>query len=100
MRWRDYKTSFKYDTYDTKTELSAFYWDRKKSGFDSNVAFSIKHQSFPYRAGSDKCDLCLSEKLLIMKERDILINEKNELVSKCRHVNKFLLGNVSRKKKK
>ena len=37
---------------------------------------------------------------LIMKERDILINEKNELVSKCRHVNKFLLGNVSRKKKK
>lgn len=99
-RWRDYKTSFKYDTYDTKTELSAFYWNRKKSGINSEVKFSIKKQSFPYRAGSDKCDLCLTEKLLIMKEKDHLINEKNELVSKCRHINKFLLGNQSKRRKK
>ena len=82
-RWRDYKTSFKYDTYDTKTELAAFYWNRKKSGIDSEIKFSIKKQSFPYRAGSDKCDLCLTKKLMIMREKDCLINE---LASKCKQI--------------
>ena len=47
-----------HDTYDTKTDFSAFYLNREKSGINSEIKFSIKKQSFPYRAGSDKCDLC------------------------------------------
>ena len=48
----------------------------------------------PYKSGTRKCDLCDSEKLLIIKNLSgNLVNKKSELVSKCRHQNKFLLKN-------
>ena len=39
-----------------------------------------------YTAGGDKCDVCLSEKLAIMKDNDRRsINKRTELMNKCRH---------------
>ena len=39
-----------------------------------------------------KCDLCLSEKLLIARANPAgLLNNRDELVPKCRHMNKFTL---------
>ena len=39
-----------------------------------------------------KCDLCLCEKLLIARANPAsLLNKRDELVSKCRHMNKFTL---------
>ena len=36
--------------------------------------------------GGDKCDVCLSEKLAIMKDKDSRsINKRTELMNKCRH---------------
>ena len=42
-----------------------------------------------------KCRLCLQEKfeILAYPNPDELLNKRSELVSKCRHVNKFLLAN-------
>ena len=59
----------------------------------NDVKFSILVKSYPYQAGSKTCDLCLSEKLCIMKGDDSLLNKNNELVTKCRHMNKYLLKN-------
>ena len=45
-----------------------------------------------YTCGSKRCDLCLTEKLLIAKtDPKTLLNKKSEKISKCRHGNKFTL---------
>ena len=45
-----------------------------------------------YISGSRKCGLCLTEKLTITKaDPESLLNTRDELVSKCRLMNKFTL---------
>ena len=39
--------------------------------------------------------LCLTEKMFILQaDKKNLLNKRSKLVSKCRHINKFLLKNV------
>ena len=42
-----------------------------------------------------KCLLCLHEKfkIVIFEDQDHLLNKRSELISKCRHTNKYLLRN-------
>ena len=44
---------------------------------------------------SKKCLLCLHEKLesVNFEDQDQLLNKRSELISKCRHANKYLLCN-------
>ena len=95
-RCSDHNTSFNDRKYATKTDLSLKVWDLKDRGKVPNVTFSIVRRSSPYQPGSDHCNLCLWEKFHIMKSHDLL-NKRDELVSKCRHVNKFLLKNFKDK---
>ena len=45
-------------------------------------------KSHKYVCGSRKCDLCICEKLLIARgDPYVLLNKRDELVSKCRHRN-------------
>ena len=62
----------------TNLHLSIFKWE------------ILKHCS-PYRGGKRKCDLCLTEKLLILKNKDNPLNRRSELMGKCRHLRKFKL---------
>ena len=49
-------------------------------------------KAYPYICGTRKCDLCLSEKLMIARANSAsLLNKRDELVSKCHHMNKFTL---------
>ena len=51
-----------------------------------------------YRDGTRKYDLCLTEKLSIMKvDLESLVNTLDEFVSKCRHLNKFTLSFFKKK---
>ena len=44
-----------------------------------------------YKNGQRTCNLCLTEKLFIIKCRDKhLLNSRSEIISKCRHKRKFL----------
>ena len=92
----DHKTSFNDRKYEVKTDMSKKVWELKDKGKVPNVTFSLVRKSSPYQPGSDHCNLCLCEKFHIMKDND-LINKRDELVSKCRHVNKFLLKNFKDK---
>ena len=92
LRASDHTCSFNNKHQKTKTDLSKKVWELKAKDIVPTVTFSIVRKSSPYRVGSDHCNLCLWEKFHIMKEGN-LINTKNELVSKCRHINKFLLHN-------
>ena len=56
------------------------------------INWNIAMKSQKYVCGSRKCDLCICEKLLISRaDPNILLNKRDELVSKCRHRNKFTL---------
>ena len=47
-------------------------------------------KAHPYICGTAKCDLCLCEKLLIARANSAcLLNQRDELVSKCRYMNNF-----------
>ena len=55
-----------------------------------------KVKSVPsYSNISKNCLLCLQEKLQIVnfEDQDHLLNKRSELISKCRHANKYLLRN-------
>ena len=49
----------------------------------------------PYFNITKMCRLCLQEKVEIISytNPNELLNKRSKLVSKCRHVNKFLLAN-------
>ena len=47
-----------------------------------------------YRNGAKRCNLCLTEKLLIISDNPSkLLNKRSEIISKCRHDNKFYVKN-------
>ena len=49
-------------------------------------------KAHPYICGKRTCDLCLCEKLLISRANSAsLLNKRDELVSKCCHMNKYTL---------
>ena len=49
-------------------------------------------KAHPNICGTRKCDLCLCDKLMMARANSAsLLNKRDELVSKCRHMNKFTL---------
>ena len=90
--------------YADKTKLSQEFWKIKDSGEDvdryRNISFKILKKCSPYRAGAKKCNLCLWEKLLVMKNEKSVINKRDEFVSKCRHSLKFMLSNYKSSRKR
>ena len=59
------------------------------------LKWSIVKSVPSYSNISKKCLLCLRDKLEIanFEDQDHLLNKLSELISKCRHVNKYLLRN-------
>ena len=56
------------------------------------IDWLIPVKAHPYICATRKCDLCLSEKLLTARANlASLLNKRDELVSKCRHMNEFTL---------
>ena len=63
-----------------------------KYGNGKRINWNIAMKSQKYVCGSRKCHLCICEKLLIsIADPNVLLNKRDELVSKCRHRNKFTL---------
>ena len=58
------------------------------------VKWEILKYCSKYRGGKRKCDLCLTEKLLILKNRDNSLNKRTELMGNCRHLRKFRLQSI------
>ena len=49
----------------------------------------------PYKCGTRRCDLCLTEKYVIAHaDQEHLLNKRTEIISKCRHRNKYLIKYV------
>ena len=91
-RYNNRTMSFQNKGHEKKTELSKYVWELKDKGEDFTIKWSVAAKPSPYICGSKRCDLCLTEKLLIAKaDPRTLLNKRSEIVSKCRHRNKFTL---------
>ena len=93
-RLSTHKTSFNDQNYRNSSELSKFIWEKKENNREYQLQWNIIDESQPYKNGSKRCNLCTLEKLhIINADEKYSINKRSELVSKCRHENKFYLQN-------
>ena len=96
-RYYDYKTSFKYDKYKNKTSLSNYIWNLNDRKIEYRLKWSIVGKANAYSNATKKCNLCLNEKYFIMKaDKKTLINKRSEMISKCRHKNKFSINKLNK----
>ena len=94
-RYENHKTSFRYRSHLTTSELSKYYWKLVDNAAVPTIKFSIakrvKGNTF-----INNCNLCLSEKAFIIRNLDDvnMLKNRSEFISKCRHINKRLLNRV------
>ena len=95
-RLSNHKKSFKHKKYEKETELSKYIWRLKETKTKFNIKWSILRRTSGFSNITSSCNLCTSEKLSIcnFKDKKNLLNKRNELISKCRHQNKYLLSNL------
>ena len=84
MRYNNLTMSFRHKKRVNDTELPKYLWKLKEENADYNLQWSIKAYASPYKCGTRKCDLYLTEKMIIARSvRNKLLNKRTELVSKC-----------------
>ena len=92
-RYSNHKKSFEDPRYAKSTELSKHIWNLKNMKRSYNIKWTILKRSTSYRSGAKNCNLCLQEKLQILKrDKNKLLNKRCELFSKFRHRKRFVAG--------
>ena len=92
QRYSNHVQSFKNSKYENSTELSKYIWHLKRNNDNFNIKWSIIQRSQAYSNKTKRCNLCLTEKLSILNaDKAKTLNKRSELVSKCRHENKYYL---------
>ena len=92
-RYCNHMKSLKHQKYSNETELSEFIWKLKLAKRAYFIKWSIVKKVPAYKAGSRRCNLCLEEKLILMKGRkkNYLNTQTEFFTCKCRHVTKHLV---------
>ena len=97
QRYANHKQSFKHEKHENSTELSKHIWKLKRNNEPFSISWSISKTAQAYTNKTKRCNLCLTEKLTIIKaDKSSTLNKRTELISKCRHENKFYLSNFNR----
>ena len=91
-RYANLKKSFNLIKSKNGTILPIEYWNLKQNQQTPKLTWEIKGQYKAYNPTLKKCNLCLNEKLAIIDDPDKnLLNKRSEVISQCRHRNKFKL---------
>ena len=78
------------------TKLSTEYWNLKMKQLNPQISWKIKGIYKSYNPTSKRCKLCLTEKLEILDDPDKnLLNKRSEIISQCRHNNKYRLKTLA-----
>ena len=96
----NHRKSFNNESSTNDTTLSKYIWELKETSNSSpTLVWSIAKKVPSYFNISKRCLLCLHKKLEIINypRPDQLLNKRSELISRCRHANKFLLRNYKTK---
>ena len=95
FRYNSHTKSFRHQHCKNDTELSKHIWDLKNEGIHYNITWSITAYASAYRCGTRRCDLCITEKYIVARaNQKNLLNKMTEIISKCRHRNKFILKKI------
>ena len=92
-RVRRHKHSFITESKSNETTLSKYIWDNELNRAENDsiiepvVHWSILKECRMYTPGNVNCDLCLTEKLFIIKNsmNPKTINKKQDISNKCIH---------------
>ena len=77
------------------TTLSTHVWNLKDSNLNFDINWEIAARAEPFNPATKKCQLCLTEKYLIMfKPEGATLNSRSEMFATCRHRTKLLLQNT------
>ena len=80
---------------DNETELLKYFWQLKDESKNCSICWRIIMYATPYKCGTRRCNLCLTEKYAIAHvDQEHLLNKRTEIISNCRHRNKYLMKNV------
>ena len=91
-RYTGHKTSFTHEHKSNCTSLSKYIWKLKNNNTKFDISWKIMKQASPYQKETQKCQLCLTEKTFIsLADPKKTLNQRNEIISKCRHRDKHLL---------
>ena len=94
LRYNTHKNSFKYEDKRKDTKLSDHIWDLKLENCDFELSWRIVSKANSYSPSSKICNLCNREIYYILYKPEMAnLNKRNELMSACRHKNKFKLQN-------
>ena len=85
-RYVNHRHSFRHEHLKTATTLSHHIWDNNL-GNDPNLRWQIIGRAPAYKKGNRNCDLCLTEKLHIMRHSSDphYLNKRTEIALRCRH---------------
>ena len=98
-RYNNHNTSFTHKHRKEDTKLSQYIWDLKSKKKQYEIAWNIVKKCAPYHPSSKRCDLCITEKLIIIQAKEEgLLNKRSEIANKCRHSNKFSLSTILKKR--
>ena len=94
-RYTGHKQSFTSESKKYATALATCVWENNLSP-NPPVSWEIRKKSHPYNPGARFCDICLSEKLEILKalKDSNYLNKRNEISRLCPHRDKHTLGAV------
>ena len=94
-RYSNHMSSFRLQHKKTQTALSKHIWHLKENNTEHSINWSVIKKTSSYSNISKRCPLCLWEKyFIITADKSTTLNNRTELISKCRHINKFLLDNT------
>ena len=94
QRYNSHLSTVRHQKYENSAGLSKSIWQKKRDNKECDVKWSIVQRAKPYSNVSKRCYLCTTEKLKISDEdKSVSLNKRSELVSKCRHENKYILAN-------
>ena len=87
-----HKNLFKYENKRNATELSDFIWDQKSKNIDVSLEWSILEKATIFTRFKELYAL-LNREVPHLIFGTYHLNKHNELISKCRHENKYYLSN-------
>ena len=90
-RYANHKKSFNKEKNKSDTKLSTEYWNLANKKLHPRISFSIKGKYKLYNPNPRRYSSCLHEKLEKVDDPDeILLNKQSEIISQCRHRNKYI----------
>ena len=92
-RLANHTQSFSNRDYQNSTSLLTFFWNLKRENLTPFIRWKILRYASICKSLDAYCDLCLNEKLSIVRAPEIskLLNKKCEVTLNCRHRLRYLL---------